>query len=183
MSEVLSALNGRTAEGFVRVAEMGLVGMVTIRADLGGKALARALRAEGLPLPAARRIETAGARAVAWMSPDELLVICPHAEAPGLVARLDAALAGDFALIVDVSDARAVFSVAGAQADQVLMKLCPADMASLPQGEMRRSRVAQVAAAFWRAGPEEIRLICFRSVAAYVFGLLEVSARPGSELF
>ena len=48
---------------------------------------------------------------------------------------------------------------------------------------IRRTRIAQVAGAFWRSGPEEFTLVTFRSVAAYVMALLETSARPGSELF
>ena len=47
--------------------------------------------------------------------------------------------------------------------------------------ELRRSRVAQVAAAFW-AQDGGYTLVCFRSVAGYVMGLLTHSAQPGSEL-
>ncbi len=53
-------------------------------------------------------------------------------------------------LAADVSDARAVFRIEGAKADQVLAKLCPVDLATLEPGELRRTRAAQVAAAFWR---------------------------------
>ena len=63
------------------------------------------------------------------------------------------------------------------------MKLCPVDMAGLAEGEIRRTRAAQVAAAFWKSGPEEFTLVSFRSVAGYVMGLLDVSARAGSEIF
>ena len=44
-----------------------------------------------------------------------------------------------------------------------------------------RTRAAQVAAAFWAEG-DGYTLVCFRSVAAYVMGLLTHSAMPGSEL-
>ncbi len=62
------------------------------------------------------------------------------------------------------------------------MKLSPTDLAALEPGELRRTRLAQVAAAFW-AEEGGFRLVAFRSVAAYVMGLLAHSAQPGSELF
>ena len=84
-------------------------------------------------------------------------------------------------LATDVSDARAVFQIAGPHASDVLMKLAPVDFANLAPGELRRTRVAQVAAAFWQSG-DGYTLVSFRSVAGYVMGLLEHSAQPGSEL-
>lgn len=183
MSDAVSALAGRSFQGFTRVAEAGLQGMITIRCDLASKALAKGLKGLGLSVPAQRRIVTADAAAALWMSPDELLVLVPYADAVATVAALEKALAKDHALVADVSDARALFRISGAKADQALMKLCPVDFPSLAMGEVRRTRAAQVAAALWRSGENEISLICFRSVAGYVMGILEHSARPGSELF
>jgi sarcosine oxidase subunit gamma len=64
----------------------------------------------------------------------------------------------------------------------VLKKIAPADIDALAEGELRRSRAAQVAAAFWKDG-QGYTLVCFRSVAGYMMGLLSHSAQPGSELF
>jgi sarcosine oxidase subunit gamma len=75
-----------------------------------------------------------------------------------------------------------VFRIEGARAAEVLMKLSPVDQARLEPGELRRTRAAQVACAFWREG-EGYTLISFRSVAGYVMGLLTHSAQPGSEIF
>ena len=74
-----------------------------------------------------------------------------------------------------------MFRVEGAKAGQVLAKLCPADLAAMAPGELRRTRAAQVAAAFW-ADEAGYTLVAFRSVGAYVMGLLTHSAMPGSEL-
>lgn len=184
MSKAVSALSGVSHTGFVTVSEAGLRGMITVRGDLASAAMKKAVKAAtGTAVPSQRRIEVAGDRAAAWMSPDELLVLVPYADAPGTVAALEAALAGTHHLVADVSDARAVFTIRGAKADEVLRKLCPVDFDALAEGEIRRTRAAQVAAAFWKSGPEEFTLVSFRSVAGYVMGLLEVSARPGSELF
>jgi sarcosine oxidase subunit gamma len=183
MSNAVSALQGATYQGFVTATEAGLIGMISIRGDLTSKTLLKALKAQGLSMPAPRQIVTSAGVSLAWMSPDELLLICDHSEAAQRAQTLTEALEKTHALVCNVSDARALFRIQGAKPDQVIMKLSPADIATLPTGEMRRTRFAQVAVAFWRSAPDEISLICFRSVAGYVQGLLEASARPGSELF
>jgi len=155
----------------------GPQGMVSLRADLSDTAVARAVKAAtGCALPGPRRIVAAGGKAAAWMSPDELLLLVPHDDAPGVTAGLAEALAGIHHLATEVSDARAMFAIRGAGADDVVAKLCPADMERLPEGEIRRTRAAQVAAALWRSGEDEISLVAFRSVAGYVERLLEVAA-------
>jgi sarcosine oxidase subunit gamma len=89
------------------------------------------------------------------------------------------------ALAVNVSDARAMFRVSGgAAAREVLAKLCPVDMSPgvFKSGMFRRTRMAQVATAFWMDDNEDIYIICFRSVAQYVFDLLKTAAQPGSKV-
>jgi sarcosine oxidase subunit gamma len=182
MSKSVSALNGQTYAGFADVAELGLCGMVAIRCDLGLKTLAKALNAKGYDVPAQRQIIAGAEGSIAWMGPDELLILCDYAAAPDLHLGLTEALASEHALVTNVSDARAVFRVAGPKADQVLQKLCPVDLPALKTGEIRRTRAAQVAVALWRSGADEITLVSFRSVAGYVMGLLEISARKGGEI-
>ncbi|OYX44409.1 MAG: sarcosine oxidase subunit gamma [Rhodobacterales bacterium 32-67-9] len=184
MSKAVSALEGVSHNGFVAVAEAGLRGMITLRGDLASAKMKKAVKAAtGTAVPARRRIELNGDKAAAWMSPDELLILVPYADAVATVAALEAALAGEHHLAADVSDARAVFTVKGARAQEALMKLCPVDFNTLAEGEIRRTRAAQVACAFWKSAEDEFTLVSFRSVAGYVMGLLDVSARPGSELF
>lgn len=183
MSKVLGDLHGTVVEGFARVEVMPPQGMIQIRADLSSPALAATLNRLGLAVPGPRRVVAKGNASVAWMSPDELLLLVPHGDAAAQTNAMADALADEHALVVDVSEARAMFRITGPKADQVLMKLTPADVHDLAEMEMRRSRVAQVAGAFWRSGTGEINLITFRSVAGYVLALLETSARPGSELF
>lgn len=183
MSNAVSALSGKSYSGFATITEAGLQGMITLRGDLSSAKVKKAVKAaSGVVIPAQRRIVLNGDRAVGWMSPDELLIVVPYAEAAATVAALDAALAGAHALVADVSDARAMFRVKGPKAAEVLMKLCPVDFATLADGELRRSRAAQVAAALWMSAKDEYTIVSFRSVAAYLMGILEVSGRPGSEL-
>jgi sarcosine oxidase subunit gamma len=181
MSDPVSALNGARFDGFATIREIGPVGMITLRAK-GLKSLDKAIKAAvGTKVPAQRRIEVAGDKACGWMSPDEYLLVLPYAEVPKALAAIAKALQGQHHLAVDVSDARAVFRIEGDKAAQVLRKLSPVDFDKLEPGELRRSRTAQVAAAFWQQDGG-FTLVCFRSVAGYVMGLLSHSAQPGSEL-
>lgn len=182
MSDAVSALGGARFDGFAAVREIGPLGMISLRVKPGVAGLEAAIREViGTGVPATRRIEVRGDRAVAWMSPDELLLILPYEDTGAAMGTLGSMLAGQHHLAAVVSDARAVFSIEGGKADQVISKLCPVDMDRLAEGEVRRTRAAQVAAAFWRQG-EGVRLVCFRSVAPYVMGLLTHSAMVGSEL-
>lgn len=168
------------AEALADIARVTGLGMVTIRADLdrAGDAIAEAT---GLAIPGQTRIVTDGSRSLGWMSPDELLLILPSAELADAIAALTDALASEHALVVDMSDARAVFDVTGPHADDVIAKLMPVDLDDLPPDGLRRSRAAQTAAALWRI-PGGFRLIGFRSTADYLRLILENAAIPGSGL-
>lgn len=182
MSDPVSALGHARFDGFALVQEIGPLGMISLRAKPELKTLAKAIRAAvGTAVPAPRRIAQSGERACAWMSPDEVLLILPYAETGAAMAAIAKAMGAEHHLAVVVSDARAVFDVTGKMADQVLRKLMPVDFDALEADEIRRTRAAQVAAAFW-AVPGGFRLVSFRSVAGYVMGLLTHSAKAGSEL-
>ena len=185
MSEPTSALNHVSYNGIAKVEECGLQGMVTLRGDLSDKVLAKAVTdATGQKVPGQREALVNGVLGVCWMSTDELLVLVPYAEVEARLAAMNNALSGIHALAVNVSDARAVFSVSGARAREVLGKLSPVDMSpeAFQPGQIRRSRLAQVAGAFWMDDAETFRVVCFRSAADYAFKLLKVAAQPGSEV-
>jgi sarcosine oxidase subunit gamma len=182
MSEPASALGHASYDGFAAIREIGPLGMITLRARPDTAGLAEAVQAAtGLEMPAPRRIVRAGDRAVGWMAPDEWLLILPYGEVTAALERLRSTLGSAHHLAVDVSDARAVFRIEGPRAAEVLMKLSPADLSALAPDELRRSRAAQVACAFW-ADESGFTLVSFRSVAGYVMGLLTHSAQPGSGL-
>ncbi len=185
MSEAVSALEGATYEGYCTVSDRGPVGMVTLRGDLGLAALAKAVKAAtGLALPGQGAIVGKGGVSLAWMSPDELMLFSAHQDAPGLAAGLAKALADQHALVADVSDARAVLRLEGKAVREVMAKLTPADVApgAFGPGQMRRTRIAQVAAGFWMPDETSFDVIVFRSVARYAFDLMANAARPGGEV-
>ena len=165
----------------VRVSRVDPRGMVTLRGDLA--ALAGAVRAvTGCAVPEPRRVVLDGERGVAWMSPDELMLFVAPGAAAAAVEEIEAALAGVHHLAVDVSDARAVFRLEGAGAREVLAKGAPVDLApaAFGVGDFRRTRLGQVAAAFWMPEAEVFELMCFRSVAGFVGAWLANAARAGS---
>lgn len=168
------------AEALAKITELTDLGMIQIRADLAraGEAIAGAA---GLALPAPNATVTDGSRTLCWMSPDELLLVLPKAEASAATAALADALSTGHALVLDVSDMRAAFAVDGPRAAQVLAKLCPADVLAMPADGMRRTRAAQVACGIWRRG-EGFVMVGFRSVGDYIGGLLRGAARPGTQL-
>ncbi len=185
MSEPISALNHASYDGIAKVAEVGLQGMITLRGDLSDKVLAKAVKdATGQKMPGQREALVNGDTGVCWMSTDELLVLVPYAEVEAKLAEMTNALGGTHALAVNVSDARAVFTVSGSNAREVLGKVAPVDLspAGFQPGQIRRSRLAQVAGALWMDDAETLRIVCFRSAADYVFKLLKVAAQPGSEV-
>lgn len=183
MSNPVTATNGAQFAGMATVADAGLQGMITLRGDLSSKPLQAAVKAAtGATVPAQRRISVVEGGAAAWMSPDELLLLVPYEQAVAKTAELAEALKGEHALAANVSDARSYFTISGVGAREVLAKISPVDLspAAFAPGDFRRSRTAQVAAAFWVQEDGSFRLVCFRSVGAYMFNLLSASAHPRS---
>ena len=185
MSNPVSVLNGAQFSGIASVEESGLAGMITLRGDLSSVKLQAAVTsATGATMPKPGRVELSGDGGLCWMSPDELLVLVPYTEVEAKLAEINASLTGEHVLAVNVSDARAVFRVSGDGGREVLAKLCPVDLSAegFVPGQFRRTRMAQVAAAFWLDHDGAFHIVCFRSVADYVFNLLSTAAQPQSEV-
>lgn len=184
MSDAVSALNGAAwSDGIAVVAEARLQGMITLRADLSEKAVKKALAAVAkVDVPGPGQANGVGDRGLCWMSPDEMLVLCPYDAVATELAGIQKSLAKTHALAVDVSDARALFRVSGPAAREVIAKLAPVDLSpgAFEPGMFRRTRLAQVAAAFWMPNADTFQIVCFRSQAQYMFDLLKTAAQKGS---
>lgn len=183
MSKAVSALQGKSFDGAVDVVAQGLRGMITLRGDLADKALRKVcVSLTGTNFPDRGRVATDGDKGLAWMSPDEVLVMVPHAQVGEALDKIAKALNGKHHLAVDVSDARAVFALRGPFAREVIAKLAPVDLHAdaFGPGDFRRSRLGQIAGAFWMQDDGTIMVICFRSVADYAFHLLVASVEGGA---
>ncbi len=183
MSEAVSVMARAEFDGAVTVRDAGLIGMITLRGDFGNEQLAAAVKsAVGQGVPKKRQIHQTAKGAVAWMSPDELLLFTDYKRADTVVTALEAALEGQHALVLNVSDARATFTLKGAGIREVIAKGAPADLSpeGLPIGEIRRTRLGQVPAAFWLSDAQTLTLVCFRSVGAFVYKWLCNGAEKGT---
>jgi len=173
------------ASGTVTVETAGPHGMVTVRGDLTSSTLGEVVsEITGIAVPGRGEARFEDAYGILWMAPDELLVFCPYGEVAESVTKMEAGLEGLHVLVADVSDARSVFTVSGAGIRDVLAKLTPADVSpeEFGIGMVRRSRLAQIPAAFWLRDGATVTVICFRSVAGYALDLLSTAATPGSEV-
>ncbi|MBS1303547.1 sarcosine oxidase subunit gamma family protein [Loktanella sp. SALINAS62] len=182
MSEPISALRQRETSGSVQIRDTGLRGMITLRGDLSHGKLGSTLKQiTGQKMPGRNAVTLGADTGLAWMSPDELLVMVPYAGVRDALDKIAKTMAGQHHLAVDVSDARSVMLVEGPFAREVIAKLAPVDLHPdvWQPGTIIRSRLGQVAAAFWLRDPQTVEVICFRSVADYAFDLLAASAKAG----
>lgn len=185
MSETVTALGGAQYAGYATITEQPARGMITLRGNLAEVAVKNAATGvAGVDMPDQRACRIVGPRGIAWMSPDELLVMVPDDEVASTVTTMTETLAGQHSLVVDVSDARALFRIEGPGAREALAKLSPVDLspAAFGPGQIRRTRLGHVPVAFWMVGDDAFELVCFRSVAQYVFDLLKAAAEPGGEV-
>ncbi|MEL6167718.1 MAG: sarcosine oxidase subunit gamma family protein [Pseudomonadota bacterium] len=183
MSDPRSALDGHRYDGAVAIADAGPRGMISVKGDLGASGLKNAATGiSGVDFPDIREANCVGEKGLLWMAPDEIMVLTPRAEAAKAVDVLTRAIGSTHGLVADVSDARALLYVEGAGGRDILGKLTPADLRPgvFGTGELRRTRLAQIPAAFWLRDAETFEVMVFRSVARYAFDLLANAARPGT---
>ena len=183
MSNIQTAMNGARATGYVDVSEAAATGMITLRGDLADAGVQKAVKSVmGAGVPSTLAVTDADVGQILWMSPDELMIVCASDQADQVVADLIAALGETHSVVVNVSDARAVFDLNGSATFEIIAKLAPIDMKSMQAGTVRRTRFAQIPAAFWMTSNDSARIICFRSVAEYMFNQLRNSAQAGFEV-
>ena len=190
MSAPVMALGAAAFEGVVAVRELAPRTMITLRGDLASAKMAAAVQG----CRRARRAGRLGAvfgdeTAALWMSPDELFLIRPRATGrrPHL-RRPKQALAGSH----HPRRRRLRRAVGlplegeGAHVRDVLAKLSLADVhpesfppAPPPPDRATHPARGKVPAAFWMQDDASAEVVAFRSVAAYVFGLLKTAAEAG----
>lgn len=180
--QTLGGAQDSGAGGLV-LTEQPLRGMITLRGEL--KKISQAVeKSIGCAVPDTRRVLNGERGDVLWMSPDELLLTVPYEEVGDRLSVLSEMLEGTHHLAVDVSDARAIFRLEGDTTREVLAKGAPVDLSrgAFGVGDVRRTRIGQVAAAFYQVDeePDVFEIICFRSYAQYLWDWLVASSREGS---
>jgi sarcosine oxidase subunit gamma len=176
------ALGATDAEAGVVLGECGLRGQTALRGDDGDPAFVDAVRAAIGAVPPTQPNTVAGPAALAdgprvlWLGPDEWLVVAADGEA---LVQLRAALEGRSAAVVDVSDSRAVITLSGARARDVLAKGCPLDLhpSVFPPGRCAQSLLAKAHVLLHRIDEAPtFEIYVHRSFADYLWTWLEDAA-------
>lgn len=176
-----SPLDGLVVEApGVRIAELPFGSAVNLRANPSSAAVAEVL---GGPLPSEPNtvVEPRG-RHMLWLGPDEWLVVGPDGDAPELMARLRAALAGTRGAAVDVSANRTTLEVSGERATDLLEKGCQLDLhpRAFSAGRCAQTTVAKAQVILWQtadAPDPAYRLLVRGSFAGYLAAWLTDAAR------
>ena len=156
-------------------------GMITLKGDLDRSPInSGVIKALGLPMPKVRTISRKDGVQISWMAPDELLILVDFKKVEEYMELLEKNLKGEHYLLANVSDARAIFNLKGKGVREVLSKGTPVNMEIMKIDDARRSRLGQLPVAFWMLKNTEIELICFRSVAEFMFNWLKVASAPNS---
>ena len=158
----------RSYSGYVKVSEKMTTGMLTVRGEFrSSKFKTSFVKAVGTKLPKDREV---------------LLILCDFADLSSLSQNLQMELKDQHHMLVNISDARALFEISGSGIREVIAKLAPVNIATLEIGEIRRTRFSQIAVAFWLTSETSVSVICFSSVADYMFNLLKTSSMPNSKV-
>ena len=159
----------------VAVAVLEDPGVVEISAHRDS-AIAAAL---GLPVEPWRTAQS-GTRQVVWSGPDRWIVLAPRDDIDPLLHDLNAAANDRSATIVDLTGAYTAFRIAGAAASDVLMQVCPLDLAPIAAGMARGTSIAGVDTVLIREGGSVPLWLALtpRSQAAQIARALVEAARP-----
>ncbi len=118
------AAAANTSQAGVVMSEVAHRTIVNIRGNAADPAFAAAVKsATGVDLPAkANTVSSNGDRRILWLGPNEWWVTAKDGEAAGLVEALRGAFAGQHATACDVSESRAIITLKGPKAREVLMR-------------------------------------------------------------
>jgi len=118
-----------------------------------------------------------GARSALWLGPDEWLLIAEDSPID-LAGKLEAALAGVFHALVDVSHRQVAIELAGPGAARLLAAGVPLDLdlSAFPAGMATRTLLLKSEITLWRREAERFRLEIGRSFAPYVAAVLTRAA-------
>ena len=147
---------------------------VSLRVDPSdAKAIGKALGLE-LPMAPKSSVRAANGRLVAWLGPDEWLIIDEAGEPMAALAK-----AGVLHSAVDISHRNTAIIVAGKGARATLQGGCPQNLNDkiFPVGAASRTVMGKIEVVILRTGDEEYRVECWRSFSEYAFGMLAESAR------
>jgi sarcosine oxidase subunit gamma len=145
--------------------------IVSIAAFHGGLPVGEVL---GVALPETPRRVTVDGVMYLWAGPESWLAI---ADGPALEPRL--AVVQNIAAITDQSDGRAILSVAGRHAREILARLVPIDLhpSAFPADATALTLAGHISVQIWQDEAGDFQLACFRSFAEALYHSLAEAAR------
>tara|TARA_A100001011_G_C14304199_1_gene842289 strand:+ start:886 stop:1464 length:579 start_codon:yes stop_codon:yes gene_type:complete len=148
-------------------------GMLTVRAEIKNRKFQKIIKDFfKLSVPSRLKISTNKIFFLAWMSPNEILVITKNQdEIKTIKSSIENDLAGLETLVLDVSSSRTIFSVNGYFWRELLAKGSPINLfpSEFNSGSFRRTRLGQVSTAFWMIKEDEIYILCGQSYKNFFF--------------
>ena len=125
------------------------------------------------------RASVQGDRAVLWLGPDEWLLLAPEGQVETIAMELVAALSGEPASIVDISDRNLAIEVSGPKAAEAINAFSPLDLGddAFPVGRCTRTIFGKAEIVLWRTAADTFRIEVWRSFAPYVLGCLAEATR------
>jgi sarcosine oxidase, subunit gamma len=170
----------------IAIREIAGRGMIDVRGLTTDRKFMAAVKGVlGFDLPKAQRTSTSwGEMKALCLSTDQWLILCPGERAQALTEQLAGALKSVHALVVNVSDMRAIIRTEGENARTTIMKGTSIDLTDghYPPGTVRRMKFAEVGALLHVVEDNIIDIYVFRSYADYAWAFLLKAARKGSEV-
>ncbi|MEV4732699.1 sarcosine oxidase subunit gamma family protein [Saccharopolyspora sp. NPDC049426] len=122
-------LTDASVPGALHLSEVSFTAQVTLRVDPKSPAAERIGTALGTMLPnQAGQVSRTERLLIAWLGPDEWLLVGPEGEADRIQATVAEALGDEHGAVVDVSAHRTIIEVAGPKAAELLAKGCALDL-------------------------------------------------------
>ena len=119
-----------------------------------------------------------------WMSSDECGVITKTQNVASLIKKIEIKIKRESFLCLDMSDSRYCFELSGKGWREILAKGSPVDVSDgkLKLGVLRRTRIGNLAVAFWMTDDKTVRLICMRSVSDFMREWLKTAVDPSGSI-
>ena len=168
----------------IGIKELKSVGMISVRGDLLNNRFQKIIANScNLAVPKPLSVNHNKDLSVAWMSPDELLILDYSESYLEKITEDFKSLATSMeTLVLDTSSSRSLFLINGSLWREVLAKGTPIDLrpTSFKRDSFRRTRMGQIAVAFWMVDEHSVHIICSRSHSSFFYEWLCNASTKGS---
>lgn len=174
--------NAKAAEAGVVMREMPFARYINVRGDVQGPLNAEIKKLTGLALPDKPNTYHQNDKEdiqIAWLGPDEWMVIASREGLPGFEQQLREALPEEHMAITDVSHGYTAISIQGEHARDLLAKGTPVDVSpeGLPAGAFVQTLLGKSAVMIWAESVDTLGVIVRRSFAEYIWKWLVHSGK------